>query len=81
MAGNRHIRTAIGRDYSDVPPTLGTMKGRAETELQVSVRVIPSQALLPPDQEFAPTRNGRCFLKAISRRSRNTISSSSSNSN
>ena len=26
-AGERHIRTAIGRDYSDVPPTVGTMKG------------------------------------------------------
>ena len=35
MAGDRHIRTAIGRDYTDVPPTFGTMKGRAETELQV----------------------------------------------
>ena len=41
MAGSRHIRTAVGRDYADVPPTLGTMKGRAETELQVRVRVDP----------------------------------------
>lgn len=53
LTGARHIRTAIGRDYADVPPTLGTMKGRAETELQVRVRVSESQALLPPDQEFA----------------------------
>ena len=32
IAGERHIRTAIGRDYADVPPTQGTMKGRAQTE-------------------------------------------------
>jgi transglutaminase-like putative cysteine protease len=64
MAGNRHIRTAIGRDYSDVPPTLGTMKGRAETELQVRVRVTPSQALLPPDQEFAADEEWSLFLES-----------------
>jgi transglutaminase-like putative cysteine protease len=64
MAGNRHIRTAIGRDYADVPPTLGTMKGRAETELQVRVRVTPSQALLPPDQEFAADEEWSLFLES-----------------
>jgi transglutaminase-like putative cysteine protease len=53
ITGNRHIRTAVGRDYADVPPTIGTMKGRADTELQVQVRVAPSQALLPPDVEFS----------------------------
>jgi transglutaminase-like putative cysteine protease len=53
IVGGRHIRTAIGRDYSDVSPTVGTMKGTAETELQVRVRVIPSDAVLPPDKEFA----------------------------
>jgi transglutaminase-like putative cysteine protease len=53
ITGNRHIRTAVGRDYADVPPTIGTMKGRADTELQVRVRVAPSQALLPPDEEFS----------------------------
>ncbi len=34
-----HIRVAIGRDYDDVPPTRGIFKGKAETELSVSVRV------------------------------------------
>jgi transglutaminase-like putative cysteine protease len=62
VAGGRHIRTAIGRDYADVPPTLGTMKGRAETELQVRVRVTPSEALLPPDQEFAADEEWSLFL-------------------
>jgi transglutaminase-like putative cysteine protease len=51
--GDRHIRTAIGRDYADVPPTIGTMKGKTDTELQVRVRVVPSQALLPPDEDRA----------------------------
>lgn len=63
VVGGRHIRTAIGRDYADVPPTLGTMKGRAETELQVRVRVTPSEALLPPDQEFASDEEWSRFLE------------------
>jgi transglutaminase-like putative cysteine protease len=64
IAGSRHIRTAIGRDYADVPPTLGTMKGRTETELQVRVRVTPSQALLPPDLEFAADEEWSLFLES-----------------
>ncbi len=63
LAGSRHIRTAIGRDYADVPPTLGVMKGSAETELQVRVRVTPSEALLPPDQEFAADEEWSKFLE------------------
>ena len=63
MTGPRHIRTAVGRDYADVPPTLGTMKGRAETELQVRVRVTPSQALLPPDDDFAADEEWSLFIE------------------
>jgi transglutaminase-like putative cysteine protease len=63
ITGGRHIRTAIGRDYADVPPTLGTMKGSAETELQVRVRVTPSEAILPPDQEFASDQEWSRFLE------------------
>ncbi len=63
MAGERHIRTAIGRDYADVPPTLGTMKGKADTELQVRVRVTPSKAVLPPDEEFAADEEWSQFLE------------------
>ena len=33
MAGERHIRAAVGRDYADVPPTRGTFKGEADSEL------------------------------------------------
>lgn len=63
IAGERHIRTAVGRDYADVPPTMGIMKGSAESELQVRVRVTPSQAILPPDQEFASDQEWSRFLE------------------
>jgi transglutaminase-like putative cysteine protease len=52
VAGDRHIRTAIGRDYSDVPPTHGIFRGRANSELTVAVRVTPSQGTPALDQEM-----------------------------
>jgi transglutaminase-like putative cysteine protease len=64
IAGSRHIRTAVGRDYADVPPTIGTIKGRAETELQVRVRVVASQALIPPDEEFAADEEWSLFFES-----------------
>ncbi len=47
LAGEQHIRTAIGRDYHDVPPTRGIYKGEAESELSVAVKVAPSSSPLP----------------------------------
>jgi transglutaminase-like putative cysteine protease len=44
MAGGRHIRVAVGRDYSDVPPTRGVFQGDASSELTVSVEVSPCEA-------------------------------------
>lgn len=64
IVGGRHIRTAIGRDYADVSPSVGTMKGSAETELQVRVRVVPSDAVLPPDKEFAADEEWSRFLQS-----------------
>ena len=52
-AGDRHIRVAIGRDYSDVPPTRGVFRGAAESELSVAVRVATSEARFP--EELIPT--------------------------
>ena len=46
LAGERHVRTSVGRDYADVPPTKGVFKGSADSQLLVSVRVAPSDA--PP---------------------------------
>ena len=41
MAGDRHIRVAVGRDYADVPPTRGVFKGSSavRSELAVAVRI------------------------------------------
>ena len=44
LTGERHIRVAVGRDYADAPPTRGTYKGRAQSELAISVSVQPTQA-------------------------------------
>jgi transglutaminase-like putative cysteine protease len=46
VAGARHIRVAVGRDYADVPPTKGVFRGRTASELAVSVQV--STAASPP---------------------------------
>jgi transglutaminase-like putative cysteine protease len=50
VAGERHIRTAVGRDYADVPPTRGVFKGRAESHLAVGVKVAPTEAPIPDDE-------------------------------
>jgi transglutaminase-like putative cysteine protease len=50
LAGQRHIRVAVGRDYQDVPPTRGVFKGAAESELSVAVQVKPAEE---PDSEEA----------------------------
>jgi transglutaminase-like putative cysteine protease len=39
IAHRRHIRTAVGRDYADVPPTHGIYRGKTESELYVAVQV------------------------------------------
>jgi transglutaminase-like putative cysteine protease len=49
IAGERHIRVAVGRDYADVPPTRGLYKGKAESDLEVAVQVTPSDTPPPPD--------------------------------
>lgn len=62
IAGERHIRVAIGRDYADVPPTRGVFKGSAETELSVSVRVTPADEAPADDpplpEHWATTTEG-----------------------
>ena len=55
LAEDRHIRVAVGRDYSDVPPTRGVFKGVSAVrgELAVAVRVGPVHATLG-DLPFVP---------------------------
>lgn len=48
VAGERHIRAAVGRDYADVPPTRGVFKGGASSGLSVSVQVLPVEKDVPP---------------------------------
>jgi transglutaminase-like putative cysteine protease len=51
VAGERHIRVAVGRDYADVPPTRGVYKGATavRSELGVAVRVGPVTSPLAGD--------------------------------
>ncbi len=60
VAASRHIRTAIGRDYADVPPTKGTMvgSGSAVSELKVRVRVSISDKMLPPEPGYPAEEKG-----------------------
>jgi len=39
LAGERHVRVAVGRDYRDVSPLKGTYKGASDQKLQVIVSV------------------------------------------
>lgn len=49
--GGRHIRVAVGRDYADVPPTRGVLKGDGNSRMRVGVRVERVDPLPPPDAE------------------------------
>ncbi len=51
LAGDRHIRVAIGRDYADVPPTRGVYKGLSavRSELSVAVRIGPVSSAISGD--------------------------------
>ncbi len=81
LAGERHVRTSVGRDYADVPPTKGVFKGSAESQLLVSVHVAPSDA--PP---LEPELGSRRLVPGVARRRRldsdwpPIISNNSSNS-
>jgi transglutaminase-like putative cysteine protease len=52
IAYNRHIRTAVGRDYADVPPTHGIFRGKTESELYVAVHVEASMEPPPLDRKL-----------------------------
>lgn len=49
FAGIRHIRTAVGRDYADVPPTRGIFRGNAASTLEVGVKVLPAEVRIADD--------------------------------
>jgi len=68
VAAERHIRTAIGRDYADVPPTRGTFRGGAQSELDVLVRVTKGEAPMMEDpvKELRFNSNPPIFGERIS---------------
>jgi transglutaminase-like putative cysteine protease len=45
LADDEYVVTALGRDYSDVPPNRGAWKGRAEETIAVTVKVEAVQRL------------------------------------
>ena len=56
LAGERHIQTAVGRDYHDVPPTRGVFKGGGGSDLSVTVRVRAAHDLEHEEQGPAGER-------------------------
>lgn len=46
LATERHVACAVGRDYSDVPPSRGVYKGEAESQLAVGVSVRKARAAI-----------------------------------
>jgi transglutaminase-like putative cysteine protease len=57
LARDRHLRTALGRDYADVPPNRGVFKGKADTRLSVAVSVTPCEELPPELVELVMTED------------------------
>lgn len=66
-ATERHVACAIGRDYSDVPPSRGVYKGEAESQLAVGVAVRKARAAIT-EPEFlrvaAMARSGQASRRA-----------------
>jgi transglutaminase-like putative cysteine protease len=52
LAHARYIRTAIGRDYADVPPTRGVYRGRTDSEMYVAVKVSQYKEMPPLDRDM-----------------------------
>jgi transglutaminase-like putative cysteine protease len=52
VARDRHIRTALGRDYADVPPTRGLFRGRTDSAMYVAVQVTASETAPDLDREL-----------------------------
>jgi transglutaminase-like putative cysteine protease len=52
LAQNRYIRTSLGRDYADVPPTRGTYRGSKESQLYVAVKVSKYVDMPPLDRDM-----------------------------
>lgn len=56
LAGERHIRVAVGRDYADVPPNRGMYKGESRSALRVGVHVAQATYMSRDDEMPELTR-------------------------
>ncbi len=63
VAGDRHIRTAIGRDYADVPPTHGIFRGRARASSPSPCASRPARARRRSTRSFPCPKTGRSSSK------------------
>jgi len=52
LARESHIRTALGRDYADVPPTRGVYRGSTASALEVAVHVTEHAEAPPADEDL-----------------------------
>jgi transglutaminase-like putative cysteine protease len=52
LTNESHIRTALGRDYADVPPTRGVYRGSTASELQVAVQVTAHKEAPQADEDW-----------------------------
>jgi len=52
LAHESHVRTALGRDYADVPPTRGVFRGRTSSELCVAVQVTEHETAPHTDEDW-----------------------------
>ena len=75
FVGDDHVVTAVGRDYSDVPPNRGVWKGDAEETITVLVKVEPVERL-PGDWIDLDLTKGRRLPAAggVRRSSGNSLS-------
>ena len=55
LADERHLRIAVGRDYRDVSPTRGVLRGGESTGIEVAIKVSArSNAQGAGDQSHLP---------------------------
>lgn len=66
LVGPRHIRTAIGRDYADAPPTKGIFRGQTACELMVAVQVNFSEELPALDRELPVPEHWSMLVDKVS---------------
>ncbi len=59
LAGESHVKLAYGRDYGDVPPLRGVIRGGGEHTLLVAVTVAPVEQISAPVASGHPQTQGQ----------------------